>query len=193
MEEEQKIEATVVSPGRVRHVPVGVNGSIEKIPVNTPVSLSPAQAETLENAGYQLVGDGKATGGVEGSAPPVDQGPDDNRTEPHQADEQANDESVANGTGPRDENGDPVIVGGDEPDPKVHSVTGDGITGTTHPLDHDGDGKAGGSTPKTPPALTGKNREQLEAIAADEGVVFGEDVKTNADRINAIEAARAGK
>jgi hypothetical protein len=51
----------------------------------------------------------------------------------------------------------------------------------------------GGSEPYDPPALTGKTTAQLEQIAADEGVEFGDDVKTNADRIEAIEKARTAK
>lgn len=58
-----------------------------------------------------------------------------------------------------------------------------------HPLDHDGNGEPGGSKPKDPPSLTGKNKAELLAIAADEGVTV-EDGATNADIVSAIELAR---
>ncbi|MBB4859636.1 hypothetical protein HNO88_002965 [Novosphingobium chloroacetimidivorans] len=59
-------------------------------------------------------------------------------------------------------------------------------------FDHDGDGTAGGSRPYDPPALTGKNKAELLAIAEAEGVTI-EDGATNAAIIEAIEAARAGE
>ncbi len=200
MAEENEAETkliTIVATGRRRDVTVGVNGEVKKFPVNTPIGLAEHQREALLNAGYQLVVEGDKSGeGEEGSAPSPDQGPDNNRTEPHQNpdDPQQNDGEVTEGgAGARDENGAPVLVGGDEPDPKVHSVTGDGRTGSTSPLDHDEDGKAGGSKPADPPALTGKTTAELEKIAEDEEVQFGDDVKTNADRIAAIQKAREAK
>lgn len=57
-------------------------------------------------------------------------------------------------------------------------------------LDHDGDGEGGGSLPHDPPALTGKNKAALLAIADAEGVAI-EDGATNAAIVDAIEAARA--
>ena len=80
---------------------------------------------------------------------------------------------------------DDGAASGDEGSPS------DAVTGESDSLDHDGDGEKGGSTPKDPPALTGKTTAELNKIAEDEGLVFGDDVKTNADRIKAIEAARA--
>lgn len=59
------------------------------------------------------------------------------------------------------------------------------------PLDHDGDGEAGGSLEHEPPALTGKNKAELLEIAAEEGVEIEEGAK-NADIIAAIELAREG-
>lgn len=56
-------------------------------------------------------------------------------------------------------------------------------------LDHDGDGEPGGSEPHEPPSLSGKNKAQLIAIAADEGVEVNESM-TNAAITEAIEAAR---
>ncbi|HUD29724.1 MAG TPA: hypothetical protein VMQ93_12685, partial [Novosphingobium sp.] len=56
-------------------------------------------------------------------------------------------------------------------------------------LDHDGDGLPGGSEPYIPPALTGKNKADLLAIAADEDVTIPEGA-TNAQIVEAIEAAR---
>lgn len=58
------------------------------------------------------------------------------------------------------------------------------------PLDHDGDGNKGGSEPRVPPALAGKNKAQLLEIAAAEGVEV-EDGATNAAITAAIEAKRA--
>lgn len=58
------------------------------------------------------------------------------------------------------------------------------------PLDHDGDGHPGGSLPKVPPVLIGKNKKQLLAIAEDEGVDVPEGA-TNSAIIEAIEDARA--
>ena len=154
------LTATIVTPGRKHDVRVGVNGEVKKFPVNQPVQMTDYQHEALKNAGYQLVVEGdKSTAGEEGSASAVDQGPDNNRTEPHQSDEQPTGEVVEGGAGARNEDGAPVIKGGSEP--------------------------------KKPVALTGKTKDELEAIAADEGVTFGEGVKNNADRIAAIEAARA--
>lgn len=57
-------------------------------------------------------------------------------------------------------------------------------------LDRDGDGAAGGSKPADPPALTGKNKADLLAIAAAENVAI-KDGATNAEIVEAIEAARA--
>ena len=56
-------------------------------------------------------------------------------------------------------------------------------------LDHDSSGAAGGSEPHDPPALTGKNKAALLAIAEAEGVAI-EDGATNAAIVEAIEAAR---
>lgn len=176
----KKITATIVEPGRTKEITVGVNGEVKKFPVNQPVSLEEYQKEALENAGYQLVVESdKSTADAEGSASAVDQGPDNNRTDPHQFpnDPSQADDVIEGGAGARDENGAPIIKGGDEPDP----------------LDHDRNGVKGGSEPYDPPALTGKTTAQLEQIAADESVEFGDDVKTNADRIEAIEKARAAK
>lgn len=58
-------------------------------------------------------------------------------------------------------------------------------------LDHDGDGEPGGSKPHDPPALSGKTRKELFAIAKAEGVKV--DAKWKNDLIvAAIEAAREG-
>lgn len=66
------------------------------------------------------------------------------------------------------------------------------------PLDHDADGKPGGSLPDDPPALSGKTRDELLAIAAGEGVDIdaiegtGKDGNVLVDDIrDAIEANRA--
>lgn len=56
-------------------------------------------------------------------------------------------------------------------------------------FDHDGDGKAGGSTPQDPPALAGKNKAELLDIAAAEGAEADESMK-NDDIKAAIEAKR---
>jgi hypothetical protein len=58
------------------------------------------------------------------------------------------------------------------------------------PLDHDHNGTKGGSKPDEPPALTGKNKTELVAIAEAEGVEL-EDGLTNKAIVEAIEAARA--
>lgn len=60
------------------------------------------------------------------------------------------------------------------------------------PLDHDGDGKRGGSLPADPPALTGKTKAELIEIAENEGVDLSK-AKNNPDRIAAIEANRKAK
>ncbi len=60
------------------------------------------------------------------------------------------------------------------------------------PLDHDGDGGQGGSKPADPPGLTGKNKDQLLAIAEEESVAI-EDGATKADIVAAIELAREAK
>lgn len=57
-------------------------------------------------------------------------------------------------------------------------------------LDHDHDGKPGGSLPDAPPSLHGKNKAQLIQIATDEGVEVNEEM-TNAAITQAIEDARA--
>ena len=58
-------------------------------------------------------------------------------------------------------------------------------------LDHDNDGAPGGSEPHDPPALTGKNKAALLAIAEAEGVAT-EEGATNPQIVAAIEAARTG-
>lgn len=57
------------------------------------------------------------------------------------------------------------------------------------PLDHDGNGKKGGAKF---PGLTGKTKDELLAIAADEGVTV-EDDATNDDIKSAIELSREEK
>lgn len=57
-------------------------------------------------------------------------------------------------------------------------------------LDHDGNGEPGGSEPHEPPALTGKNKAELLAIAEAEGVEADETM-TNKAIVEAIETARA--
>lgn len=59
-------------------------------------------------------------------------------------------------------------------------------------LDHDENGDNGGSKPSDPPALTGKNKAELLAIAEAEGVEIEENA-TNADIVSAIELAREEK
>lgn len=59
-------------------------------------------------------------------------------------------------------------------------------------LDHDHDGSAGGSEPHDPPALTGKNKAALLAIAADEGIILPEGA-TNKEIVGLIEAVRSGE
>lgn len=57
------------------------------------------------------------------------------------------------------------------------------------PLDHDQDGRPGGSLPHDLPVLAGKNKAALLAIAEDEGVAIPEGA-TNREIRDAIEAAR---
>lgn len=57
-------------------------------------------------------------------------------------------------------------------------------------FDANGDGKAGGSTPAEPPALTGKNKADLLEIAKAEGVTVEKDA-TNGQIVDAIEKKRA--
>jgi hypothetical protein len=63
--------------------------------------------------------------------------------------------------------------------------SGDAMPGTTPPA----------SDPVTPEAkpLKSQTTAELEATAQAEEITFGEDVKTNADRVKAIEDARAAK
>lgn len=56
-------------------------------------------------------------------------------------------------------------------------------------LDHDHDGSSGGSLPHDPPALTGKNKAALLAVAEAEGAEI-EEGATNAEIVAAIEARR---
>jgi hypothetical protein len=60
----------------------------------------------------------------------------------------------------------------------------------TDVLDHDGNGEPGGSKPADPPALSGKTKAELLAIAEAEGVLV-EDDATVAEIKTAIEAGRA--
>jgi hypothetical protein len=58
------------------------------------------------------------------------------------------------------------------------------------PLDHDFDGKEGGSLRADPPSLSGKNKAELLDIAEAGGVEIA-DGATNAEIVSAIEASRA--
>lgn len=59
-----------------------------------------------------------------------------------------------------------------------------------HPTDRDGDGIPGGSMPADPPALTGKTKAELLAIAEAEGA-GADGAMTKTAIIDAIEARRA--
>jgi hypothetical protein len=74
------------------------------------------------------------------------------------------------------------------------SAPADGDDGTAplSQLDHDGDGNPGGSVPHDPPALKGKNKAELLAIAEAEGVAV-EEGATNKAIADAIEAHRAAQ
>lgn len=93
------------------------------------------------------------------------------------------------------DNGQMVVINvgeiGELTDAKAqrHIEAGTAKLADADPLDHDGDGEAGGSIPNEPPALTGKNKAQLLEIAGAEGVEVV-DGATNADIIAAIEAKR---
>ncbi len=126
MAKEKAVTATIVSKERRREIKVGVNGSIKTFPLNKAITLEPWEREAIENSGYQLVvSDGKATASAEGSALAVDQGPDDNRTEPHQGPEEGGDIVPAPIPGVENADGAPVLKGGDEPDP----LHGEGASG----------------------------------------------------------------
>lgn len=67
-------------------------------------------------------------------------------------------------------------------------------------LDHDGDGKAGGSKPHDPPALSGMQRDELEAQAKKEGIDLDQVKGTGkggnvlmGDIIKAIETKRGAE
>lgn len=93
-----------------------------------------------------------------------------------------------------------IVVGNnggnaDVPETHVADFVGRGLVHApkgfdASPLDHDNDGKAGGSLPSEPPVLAGKNKAALLAIAAAEQVVVP-DGATNAEITAAIEAKRA--
>lgn len=90
-----------------------------------------------------------------------------------------------------------MVVGNDGEDvavpvSKIADFVAHGFIGDADPLDHDHDGEPGGSEPHVPPALTGKNKAELLAIAAEEGVTV-EDGAKNADIVAAIELAREAK
>jgi len=76
---------------------------------------------------------------------------------------------------------DDLLAELDEADAKIAKLS---------PPDNDGDGNPGGSNSQTPPALTGKTKAELLEIATAEKVTV-KDGATNADIIEAIEAARA--
>lgn len=82
-----------------------------------------------------------------------------------------------------DEDGDEIIAIG------VPVVAADAAP--IIPPDLDGDGAPGGSLPHEPPALSGKNKAELTAIAAAEGVELEAGAKV-ADIVAAIELAREG-
>lgn len=172
----------IVAQGRTKDVVVGVNGEVKKFPVNKAIPLEDYQREALENAGYQLVAlSDKAADGAEGSALAAAQ--DENRTEPHQnPDDPATDDTGADSVQARDASGAPIIKGGDEPDP----LHGQGASGA-----QSADSQPGEEEDASLPGLTGKTTAQLEEIAVNEGVTFSDEVKTNAQRIEAIEAHRA--
>ena len=75
--------------------------------------------------------------------------------------------------------------------PEASETTMDAIEeeGTKSAFDHDGDGKEGGSKPKEPVSLSGKNKADLQQIATDEGVEWDEGM-TNAELTDAITAKR---
>lgn len=89
-----------------------------------------------------------------------------------------------------DENGEPINVPETNSlEPAPLKIT-DAERATLPQLDHDGNGEPGGSEPHEPPALSGKNKADLTAIAKAEGVTL-DDGMTNAQIVAAIEEARA--
>lgn len=109
--------------------PLSVNGQARTLRYGGTFDLHDWELEALDNAGIgytkiESSDDDSTAGAAEGSAASVDQGPDDNRTEPHQnpdIDPQSAIEVETAIPGAIDEeSGAPIIKGGDEPDPLVH-------------------------------------------------------------------------
>jgi len=88
-----------------------------------------------------------------------------------------------------------VIINPDETDELSDALAleeiagGNAVKADADPLDHDHNGGKGGSEPDDPPALSGKTKAELIAIAEGEGVAL-EDGMTNKAIVEAIEAAR---
>lgn len=80
-----------------------------------------------------------------------------------------------------------AFVGGQLVDAAI--PPGEGGAGVVDPLDHDGDGRRGGSLPRRPAALSGLRKAELLAVATAEGVAVAPDATMAAIR-RAIEVAR---
>lgn len=80
-----------------------------------------------------------------------------------------------------------AFVGGQLVDAAI--PPGEGGAGMVDPLDHDGDGRRGGSLPRRPAALSGLRKTELLALAAVEGVAVAPGSTVAAIR-RAIEVVR---
>lgn len=128
-DEPEKKRVFIEREGRLGDIRLSVNGQIKLLAAGAEHELTAWEIEALENSNtnFRILSSDDETGDGEGSPSPVTgtSVTGENRTDPHQipALDASPDPSFTPAAIPGvidEESGAPVLVGGDEPDPKVH-------------------------------------------------------------------------